>query len=618
VNQPSIADYAIIGDCRSAALVSRFGSIDWLCWPRFDSGSWFSALLDEDKGGRWRISPAQPFESHRRYRENSNVLETSFETATGAIRIHDAMSVASDDEPSGLQLPEHEIVRLVECTRGEVDVATVFEPRPRYATKPPRLRSRGKLGFWVDVGSHCLFLRTDAQLTAKGDSVLGRQRLRAGELLRFSLSFNSDAPAQLPPLENLHHTIERTDAWWKRWIRTVRYEGRYRAAMIRSALVLKLLTYGPSGAIVAAPTTSLPERLGGSFNWDYRYCWLRDASFTIRAMLALGHWAEASAFIGWLIHSTRLTRPRLRVLYDVFGNPIKRERVLPHLRGYRDSRPVRVGNAVQNQLQLDVYGEVIDAAVRVIRAGGSFDSDTRAMLRDFGAYVCTHWRDADEGIWEPRSGRVSHTHSRVLCWVALKGLLELHWKGHLGRHARIDDFREARDEIRREITTRCWNQQLQSYVVSPGSEEVDSSLLTLALYEFEPADSPRMRGTYERIRKTLGAGPALFLRNAELASQGDGAFGLCSFWAAQYLAEGGGTLAEAKQIFETTLGFANDVGLLAEEVDPRTGAPLGNFPQGFTHLGLINAALSIRQRELRGVAGDDRAAPPQVVPGVTA
>jgi len=616
VSQPSISDYAIIGDCRSAALVSRFGSIDWLCWPRFDSGSWFAALLDEDKGGRWQISPAQPFESHRRYREDSNVLQTVFETATGVIRIHDAMPVAPDDEESRVPLPEHEIIRLVECTRGEVDVATVFQPRPGYATKTFRLRSRGKLGFWVDVDSHCLILRSDAQLKLEGDSILGRQRLRAGEVLRFSLSFNSDAPARLSPIENLQDTIERTDAWWKRWVRMARYEGPYRPAITRSALVLKLLRYGPSGAIIAAPTTSLPERVGGALNWDYRFCWLRDASFTIRAMLALGYWSEASAFTGWLIHSTRLTRPRLRILYDVFGNPPKPERTLAHLHGYRDSRPVRVGNAAQTQLQLDVYGEVIDAAVRFIRAGGSFDSDTRAMLRDFGVYVCDHWRDPDEGIWEPRTGRFCHTHSQVLCWVALKGLLELHWKGHLGRHARIEDFREARDEIRHEITTRCWSERLQSYVSSPGSEEVDASLLTLALYEFEPADSPRMRGTYERIRKTLGAGPGLFFRNAELASQGDGAFGLCSFWAAQYLAQGGGTLHEAHQIFETTLGFANDLGLFAEEMDPRTGAPLGNFPQAFTHLGLINAALSIHQRELRA-SGAPQPAVPQIAPGVS-
>src|SRR5262249_9489782 len=290
---------------------------------------------------------------------------------------------------------------------------------------------------------------------------------------------------------------------------------------------------------------------------------------------------------------------------------------LPDLRGYRDSRPVRVGNAAQDQLQLDVYGEVIDAAVRFIRAGGSLDSDTQAMLRDFGDYVCDHWKDPDEGIWEPRLSRVSHTHSRALCWVAMNGLLEIQWRGHLGRRrVGIESYKQARDEIRHEITTDCWNERLQSYVISPESEEVDSSLLTLALYEFEPADSPRMRGTYERIRKTLGAGPALFFRNPQLASQGDGAFGLCSFWAAQYLAQGGGTLQEAQQMFEISLGFANDLGLFAEEIDPLGGALLGNFPQGFTHLGIINAALSIQQRERRVSVGDKREVTQQVASGV--
>jgi len=610
-----IRDYAIIGDCRSAALISRFGSIDWLCWPRFDSSSCFAAILDPTRGGRWRIAPAQPFRSQRKYLEGSNVLETVFETQTGAIRMLDAMSIASEKEESELLLPEHEIVRLVECIRGEVDLETIFEPRPRYATASFRLRQRGKLGFWVDMDSESLILRSNALLGVQGDRVVGRQRLRGGEALSFSMSFSSDAPAELPPLECVRESIERSNAWWRSWIRQAKYDGPHREAVLRSALALKLLTYGPSGAIIAAPSTSLPERIGGDLNWDYRYCWLRDASFTTRALFGLGYAEEASAFLGWLLHTTRLNPPYLRILYDVFGNSPKRERILPQFTGYLDSRPVRVGNAAESQLQLDVYGEVIDAAVRFIRAGGSFDSETATMLRNFGLYVCNHWNETDEGIWEPRLGRFPHTHSRLLCWVALDGLLELEWKGHL-RRARTDLFQQTRDAIRREITVHSWNEQLQSYVQIPGTEEVDCSLLALALYGFEPASSPRMQGTYEQIRKTLGADHALFYRNKGLAAWGDGAFGLCSFWAAHYLAIGGGTLGEAKDVFEATLGYANDVGLFAEEIDPHTGEPLGNFPQGFTHLGLINAALSLHERET-GVSltqGRDahREAPPEV------
>jgi GH15 family glucan-1,4-alpha-glucosidase len=615
MSEALIRDYAIIGDCRSAALVSRFGSIDWLCWPRFDSSSCFAAILDPTRGGRWRIAPAQPFRSKRRYLENSNVLETVFETQTGAIRMLDAMSIASEKEESELLLPEHEIVRFVECIRGEVDLETIFEPRPRYATARFRLRDRGKLGFWVDMECESLILRSDARLGVQGERVVGRQRLRAGEALSFSMSYNSDAPAGLPPLEGVRASIERSNAWWRSWIRQAKYDGPHRDAVLRSALALKLLTYGPSGAIIAAPTTSLPERIGGNLNWDYRYCWLRDASFTTRALFGLGYGEEASAFLGWLLHTTRLKPPYLRILYDVFGNSPKRERILSQFTGYLDSRPVRVGNAAESQLQLDVYGEVIDAAVRFIRAGGSFDSETATMLRNFGQYVCNHWSEPDEGIWEPRFGRFPHTHSRLLCWVALDGLLELEWKGHL-RHSRTDLFRQTRDAIRREITVHSWNERLRSYVQIPGTEEVDCSLLGLALYGFEPASSPRMRSTYQQLRKTLGADHALFYRNKGLAAWGDGAFGLCSFWAAHYLAIGGGTLDEAKDVFEATLGYANDVGLLSEEIDPNTGEPLGNFPQGFTHLGLINAALSLHERET-GVSltpGRDahREAPPEV------
>jgi len=597
MEQPSLRDYAVIGDCRSAALISRFGSIDWLCWPRFDSGSFFAAILDPERGGFWRIAPAEAFRSQRRYLPESNVLETTLKTAQGTIRIVDAMSIASEEDESKLLFPEHEIVRFVECSRGELEVETVFEPRPGYATKRVRLCERGKLGFWVDLQSKCLILRSDARLEIRGDRVLGRQRLRAGDALRFSLSFNSNAPAELRPLEQVTLAIDRTVAWWRSWIGKAKYDGPNRDAVLRSALLLRLLHYGPSGAIVAAPTTSLPERIGGDLNWDYRYCWLRDASFTVRAMFELGYAEEAAGFVGWLLHATRLTRPEVRVLYDVFGNAPRAERTLPHLSGYAGSRPVRVGNAAQAQLQLDVYGEVVEAAVQFIRAGGSFDAETAALLREIGLYVCRHWRDPDHGIWESRSAPVPHTHSRLLCWVALQGLLELEWRGHLRRKAPIELFQRTRDEIRREVTTSSWNDRLQSYVEVPGTDQVDASLLALAQYGFEPASSPRMRSTFDCILRSLRADHWLVHRNRELAIQGDGAFAICSFWLVHYLAIGGGTLREAKEAFEAMLAFANDVGLFAEEIDPPTGNPLGNFPQGFTHLGLINAALSLQRRE---------------------
>jgi GH15 family glucan-1,4-alpha-glucosidase len=335
--------------------------------------------------------------------------------------------------------------------------------------------------------------------------------------------------------------------------------------------------------------------VGGNLNWDYRFCWLRDAALTVRALFGLGFPEEADAFVSWLLHSTRLTQPELRVLYDVHGNQPAPEHALEHLAGYRGSRPVRVGNGAAGQLQLDVYGEVVDAVFHFVRSGGTLDRETQRMLCAFGEYVCRNWQRPDDGIWEPRSGAGHNTHSRVLCWVALDRLLELHAKGHVQR-APVELFERNRTAIRADVEEHAWNPELGSYASRLGGAELDAALLLISWYGFEDAGSARMRATYHRIRERLGARDGLLYRYRSDDSPGEGAFGICSFWGAEALALGAGSADEARDTFERLCGFANDVGLFAEEIDPETGEAVGNFPQAFTHVGLINAALSLEQR----------------------
>jgi GH15 family glucan-1,4-alpha-glucosidase len=592
----AIDDYGIIGDCRAAALVGRDGSLDWLCWPRFDSPAVFGALLDP-AAGRWRIAPTGPFRSERRYLPETNVLETRFHAAGGRLLLTDLMPVASEPDKHRMLLPDHEIVRLATCEAGEVELEVCFEPRPCFGRGPVRLRPFGALGLRVEIPGGVMVLRSEMPLPAPVEArVQARAHLRAGQSLCFSLVHADEWPLVLPPLGDWsRQAISRTAAWWRGWAGGITYRGPERENVVRSALVLKLLGHAPSGAVIAAPTTSLPERVGGDLNWDYRYCWLRDASLTVRALSGLGFQDEAEAFVSWLLHSTRLTRPALRVLYDVYGKRPPRERRLDHLAGYRGSRPVRVGNQAIAQLQLDVYGEVVDATAQLARDGYALDRETQRMLSGFGRFVCQHWGDADEGIWEPRSGRRHNTHSRLLCWATLDRLLALHQEGRLPK-APAGLFAEHRARIRGEIETRAWNPTLQSYAAVLDSDVLDASLLLLPWYGFAEASSPRMRKTYARVRDALGARDGLLYRYRTGDSPGEGAFGVCGFWGAEYLALGGGTVAEAQAVFQRLCRFSNDLGLFAEEIDPATGAGLGNFPQGFTHVGLINAALTLARR----------------------
>ena len=598
VSYPPINDYALIGDCRSVGLVSRDGSLDWLCLPRFDSPSIFAALLDTEAGGRFRIRPAREFSTTRRYLPETNILETTFASSGGAVILRDLMPISSEEDKRAHLSSQHEVLREVEGLRGEMDLDILYEPRPNYGRMRPVLQERGALGLWCEAQGAALVLRSELplELSDDGRSARGTVRIRAGERKHLSFAYSDEGPAVVPLLgASARDRLERSARWWREWAGRCTYHGPYRDMVVRSALALKLMAYAPSGAVVAAPTTSLPEQVGGVRNWDYRYCWLRDASFTLRALVTLGYDEEAQAFLSWMLHATRLTWPELRVLYDVYGEARLPEHELPHLAGYAGSRPVRVGNDAHNQLQLDVYGEVIDGVARFAPRAGRFDRDTSHLLDGLGRTVCRRWREPDEGIWEGRSGRFHHTHSKALCWVALDRLIKMHEAGHLT--ISIDLFRAHRDAIRSEIETHGYNARLGSYTRTFDGDEVDASLLTLPLYGYIAATHPRMRSTCARVHQRLARGSLLYRYDTgtdDGLPPGEGAFGICSFWGVECVATGG-DVAGATRAFERLLSYANDVGLLAEEIDPETGNALGNFPQAFTHVGLINAALTLAE-----------------------
>jgi GH15 family glucan-1,4-alpha-glucosidase len=580
-----INDYALIGDGRSAALVSIAGSVDWLCWPRFDSPSIFGALLDPN-GGSWRIAPVAPARATRRYVDDTNVLETRFATETGTLVLTDLMAVAGEGD-KGL-VPDHELLRHVLCERGEVEVDVVVDPRPAFARVSGV--AHATLGLRWQVGQRLLTLRGDVPMP-EGRT---RLKLRAGDAVSFSLTFDQGPAALVPLGDHARDRIKRSIAWWRAWASRASYDGRDRDCVIRSALAIKLMGFAPSGASIAAPTTSLPEVIGGPHNWDYRFCWVRDASFTARALLSLGYVEEAAAFGTWLLHTTRLTSPELNVIYDVYGNTPPKERDLVQLAGFGGSQPVRVGTAAATQLQLDMYGEVIDATAQLAQVTGYLDRETQGLLRAFGDYVCSHWQLPDKGIWEPRGDAERHTHSRLMCWVALDRLLTLHRRG-LVRGIDANLYAMHRELIRRDIEQNAWDAARGCYRSSIENPDLDASLLLMSWYGFHPAQSPRMRSTYARIAEQLGAGPGLFYRYEHSKRIKEGAFWICSYWAVEHLAMGGGTMRDARQLFDAASSYANDVGLMAEEVDPVTHEALGNFPQAYTHVGLISSALSLEE-----------------------
>ncbi|HET9664996.1 MAG TPA: glycoside hydrolase family 15 protein, partial [Burkholderiales bacterium] len=535
---PEISDYALIGDCRTAALIGRDGGIDWMCLPDFSSPAFFARILDRDRAGRFVVGPGRPVASERSYVGDSNVLQTSFRIGGGELRLTDGMTIPPALEAPQL-LPQRELLRSIEAIGAEVPVDVVYEPTPDYGRSDVRLSRCGTLGWACAYRDHLLLLHTDMPLELSADRrcLRGRFTLASGERRHLSLTYvRNDIGVVLPLGRFATQRMSATVDWWKAWADRCTYSGPYRSAVVRSVLVLKLLTYCLSGAVIAAPTASLPETVGGSRNWDYRYCWLRDASMTLEAFLDLGFWAEANAFLGWLLHATRLTWPKLQVLYDLHGEARVPETSLDHLEGYRGSRPVRIGNGAWNQLQLDVYGSLIMAAASYVMRGHQLSRDDCSMLAGLGKTVIREWRKPDHGIWEFRGAPRHNTYSKVTCWAALDCLADLAERGVLS--VPIEQFRQERDAIREIVEADGFNTELDSYVGSFGTEVADASLLLLPRYRYCEAADPRMAGTMAYLDRQLATG-ALLYRYREGTDELEGhesPFGICSFWAVETLA----------------------------------------------------------------------------------
>ena len=585
-----LRDYAIIGDGRTAALVAADGSIDWLCLPDLDSPSAFGALLDSERGGAFRLAPAEPFSATRRYLPDTNVLETTFRTSGGAVRVADAMTL-----PDGGLAPQRELVRVVDGDWGEVRLAWRVEPRFRYGTAPARFRSRGGVPVASSGADALAVLAWEAgDPREAGGGVEAAFTARPGSRAAIALSAAHQEPVVLPGRREVESRLAHTGDVWRSWAAARRYEGPWREAVIRSALALKLLVFAPSGAIAAAPTTSLPEEIGGERNWDYRFSWIRDSVFTLDVFLALGCFQEAHAYFWWLMHASQVTHPRLNVLYRLDGGTRTAERALP-LDGHRGSRPVRVGNAAAHQVQLDTYGELLQTAWLFTGARGRLDADLAARLAGVADFVAASWRQRDAGIWEVRSEPLHFTQSKMMCAIALDRAVALADRGLLPAR-RAGAWRREGAELRRFIETRCWSEDAGSYTRAAGGRDLDASLLLGVLFDCAGLDRARLAATVDAVERELADGPFVRRYGGEDGVGGsEGAFLACSFWLVEALARVG-RLDDAERRMEELVGLANDVGLLSEEIDPASGDFLGNLPQGLSHLALVRAAVAIAAR----------------------
>jgi GH15 family glucan-1,4-alpha-glucosidase len=595
-----IADYGLLADCNSAALVDRAGSIDWLCVPRYDSDAIFGRLLDP-AAGHWSIAPAEPFTTTRRYLPGTLVVETTFTTESGCARLTDAMAFAPGQRGHdlGFDAP-HELLRTVQGVSGEVAFVMELSPRPEYGLVRPLIRLEGDGARTFGAGR--VGLRSSAVLDVADATIRAGFMVEAGDEAGFALRWASaearEAPATTAPGEVTDRIADTAQAWRSWEAEHDVYQGSHRDLVRHSARVLKGLTYRPTGAIVAAPTTSLPETAGGERNWDYRYSWIRDASLTIEALYIGACSDEAEEFISFMTSAAggRAGEGSLQIMYGIGGEHDLSERELGHLQGWRDSRPVRVGNGAWDQVQLDVYGELLNALHLNQQQLGSLHPEIQAFVADLADTAARRWTERDSGMWEMRGAPRHHLSSKVLCWTALDRAVKL--APQLGPHAKVAAWSAARDEIREAIMTRGWSEERQAFVQSFDAEELDAAQLLMPMLGFLPATDPRMRSTIEAIAADLTL-DGLVLRykndeglNADGLTGEEGTFVICSFWLVSCLAEAG-ELERAEALFDQLAGYANDLGLLAEEIDTDNNELLGNFPQAFSHIGLITAAWAI-------------------------
>ena len=581
-----IEDYGLIGDTQTVALVGRNGSIDWLCLPRFDSGACFAALLGSEEHGCWKIAPSEELIATRRaYRKGTLILETEFETAGGCVRLTDCMPPRRRDA---------DVVRLVQGVRGRVRMKMLLIVRFDYGSIVPWIRrvndrleavaGPDALCFWSGVDTHGEGLTTVAEFV-----------VNEGQTIPFELLWH---PSHEPPERrgDTVNEIAQTEQWWRAWSSKVKCESEWGEAIERSLITLKALTYAPTGGIVAAATTSLPEHIGGVRNWDYRFCWLRDATFTLYALMQGGHTDEACAWRDWLLRAVAGDPSKLHIMYGVAGERRLQEYTLPWLPGYEKSAPVRVGNAAFSQFQLDVYGELMDSMHQARCAGIEPEAHAWKLQRAVMEFLETAWREPDEGIWEVRGPRRHFTHSKLMAWVAFDRAVKA--VEEFGCEGPAERWRSHREALREEICERGYNREKRAFVQEYGGDQLDASLLMLPLVGFLPADDERVRGTVAAIERELLVDGFVLRYRTEEESQvdglpaGEGAFLLCTFWLADNYALAG-RFEEARALFERLLAIRNDLGLLAEQYDPRAGRMLGNFPQAFSHVGLVNTARNL-------------------------